>query len=94
MAFGADEALALLRWKFIEMSVYIFHCPVLADKFARSDFSDSFDSRNVVRRVSADCKDFYHLLRRIYSVFLADFSLVQQFVFSRCLAWSELEYMI
>ena len=82
MSLRVHECFTLSWWKFIEMSVYVFHRPILADKLSRSDLSDSFDARNVVRRISADSQNLYHLLRRIYSVFLADFSLVQQLVLS------------
>ncbi len=76
----------LPRCQLVQMPVDLFHGAIFRDQPARSDLSYTFDSWHVVGCVPADRQHLDDLVRRLDSVFSADFLHADDLVVVACLA--------
>ena len=80
--------------QFVQMVVYLFCRAVCPDEFPCPYFPHAFHSWNIVRCISADGQDFYHLFRRCYPVSAADLGRTEDFPLSAGFSRPVLEYPV
>ena len=93
MAFGIHECLSLLRRKLVQMGVDVFYGSELCYQLSRSDLADAFDSRYIVRTVTAYGQYLNNLFRSLDSVFCTYLCHIDKFDISSGLARLVLYYI-
>ena len=86
MAFSIHECLSLLWSELVQMGINVFYGSEFCNKLSGTYLADAFDSRYIVRAVSADGQNLNDLFRALDSVFCAYLCYIDKFDISSGLA--------